>query len=154
MKKKLATVLLLAASLAVHAAEQVLDFKLVTKRIDGTVVEPKNIDGQNTGLIRAFGVASFSNGKTAVKEFVHGWDFNKGSGPLFGYSTYTFEDGSAVTVKYTGNMTPGKPMRGDYTILSGTGAYAGATGVGYFQSAQHKFPDGALYTGQLTIRTP
>lgn len=153
MKKSLLALLLAATSIFSHAAEQVLDFTLVTKRIEGTVQEPKNVEGQNVGLIKAFGVASFANGKTAVKEFVHGWDFNKGTGPFFGYSTYTFEDGSAITVKYTGNMAPGKPMRGDYTILSGTGAYAGATGTGYFQAAAHKFSDGAFYTGQLTVRT-
>ena len=55
----------------------------------------------------------------------------KGSGPLRGYSTYTFDDGSSITASFTGEVTEGL-SHGLYTILSGTGAYANATGAGSF----------------------
>lgn len=156
MKKQyIASVILTAVtSLSAIAADKTLDFRLITKRLEGTQTVAKNVEGQSSGLFKIFGVAYFSTGQIAVKEFVHSQDFIKGSGPFSGYSTYTFEDGASLTVKYTGNLIPGKPMHGDYVVLSGTGIYEGATGTGYFESAPHKYPDGAYYVGQLKIHTP
>jgi hypothetical protein len=78
----------------------------------------------------------------------------KGLGPIKGYSTYTFEDGSSITASYTGEFkaTGG---HGDYTILSGTGLYDKATGTGSFDSVPTKWKDGAvLLNGQFHIKTP
>ena len=65
----------------------------------------------------------------------------KGSGSYYGYSTYTFEDGS---------IKDGK-SKGEYTILSGTGAYANATGTGTIESAPNPFKDKGVNLLDITL---
>src|SRR6516164_5461227 len=83
------------------------------------------------------------------KEFVNSYDLLKGSGSYYGYSTYTFEDGS-ITARYTGSIKDGK-SKGEYTILSGTGAYANATGTGTIESAPNPFKDKGVNLLDITL---
>ena len=140
--------LIVAASSAV-AGEKVLEFKLVTKPIDVKVVEAANVEGQTIATGKFFGVAVFKDGRIGVKEFVGSSDMLKGSGSFFGYSTYTFEDGS-ITARYTGSSKDGKAT-GEYTILSGTGAYANATGTGTIESAPNPFKDKGVNLLDITL---
>jgi hypothetical protein len=144
-------ILAVAASTAV-AGERVLEFKLVTKPIDLKVIEAANVEGQAVVAGKFFGVAVFNDGRIGVKEFVNTSDLLKGSGPFFGYSTYTFEEGS-ITARYTGSAKDGKST-GEYTILSGTGAYANATGTGTIESAPNPFKGVNLLNIKLVVKTP
>ena len=133
----LSAALAAAAASNALAGEQALEFKLVTKPIDYKVTEAANIEGQTVASGRLFGVAVFKDGRIGVKEFVNSADLLKGAGPFYGYSTYTFEDGS-ITARYAGSVKDGR-SKGEYTILSGTGTYANATGTGSIESVPNPF---------------
>jgi hypothetical protein len=145
---------LFAAPARAHAGEQHLEFKLVVHPIDVKVVEAPNIPGQVFRVGTSFGVAYFSDGRIAVKDYIFAADLLKGAGSLRGYSTYTFQDGSSLTASYTGEFKA-TGVHGTYTILSGTGTYANATGTGSFDSVATKFTAGAtLYDGKFDVKTP
>jgi hypothetical protein len=144
---------LLAASTFAFAGEQVLEFKLVTKLLDPKVVQAANIDGQTMSTGNAFGVAFFKDGRVAAKDFIVSSDLRKGSGPIRGYSTYTFENGSSITASFTGEFKEGR-AHGVYTIVSGTGSYANATGTGSFDGIPAGFKGANLYDGKFDIKTP
>jgi hypothetical protein len=136
------------------AGEHNLEFKLITKALDPRVVEPPNVPGQTVILNKMMGTAYFKDGRVATKDFVFSADFNKGSGPFYGYSTYQFEDGSTLTARYAGTAVAGQPLHGEYTVISGTGLYASATGSGSFDATPHKLTGASLYNGKFRILTP
>jgi hypothetical protein len=108
----------LLAPVGTIASEQHLDFEFVVHPIDVKVVEAPNIASQTRSAGKYFGVAFFSDGRIAVKDYIGAKDSLKGSGSFRGYSTYTFEDGSSITASYTGAGT-----HGTYTILSGNAIF-------------------------------
>jgi hypothetical protein len=136
------------------AAEHNLEFKLVVAPVEVKTFEVSNVEGQNVSLMKMNGVAFFKDGRVASKNFVFNVDYNKGSGPFFGYSTYQFEDGSSITARFAGTQRPGQPTHGEYTVLSGTGVYAGAKGTGTFDAVPHKLTGANLLNGKFSITTP
>jgi hypothetical protein len=127
----LASAVTLLAPAVTLASEQHLDFKFVVHPLDVKVVEAPNIAGQTLSAGKWFGVAVFSDGRIAVKDYIGAEDSLKGSGSFRGYSTYTFEDGSSITASYTGAGTHG-------TYL-----------------APAKFPEGSyLLNGKFDVKTP
>ena len=146
---------LIASSSFALAGEQTLEFKLVVKSLDPLVLQAANVEGQTMTATKAFGVAFFKDGRVAVKDFIGSSETRNGSGPMRGFSTYTFEDGSSITASYVGEYKDGK-AHGDYTILSGTGTYANATGTGSFDSPSvpAKFKGAGLLDGKFVIKTP
>ena len=149
-----ATVATAALGPTVRAAEQQLEFKLVTMPVEVKNYEVANFEGQNVVLLKARGVAYLKDGRIASKEFVHSGDIGKGSGPFFGYSTYTFEDGSTLSARYAGTQRAGQPVHGDYTVVGGTGIFAGAKGTGSFDAVPHKLKGASLFDGRFAITTP
>ena len=156
-KIRLVALALAATSLLaqqVGAAEHNLDFKLVVMPVEVKSVDISNVEGQNVSLMKMTGVAYFKDGRVASKNFVFNVDYNKGSGPFFGYSTYQFEDGSSITARFAGTQRAGQPIHGEYTVLSGTGVYSGAKGTGTFDAAPHKLTGANLLNGKFSITTP
>jgi len=148
-----ATALLVTSTIA-FAGEQVLQFKLVTMLVNPTtILEAAKFEGQTMIASKAIGVAYFKDGRVASKDFIITLDLRNGSGPYKGYSTYTFEDGSSITASFTGERKAGE-SHGIYTIVSGTGTYANATGTGSFDSVPAKFKDATLYDGKFDVKTP
>lgn len=159
MNKSLRTTVTIAALAAcawqpAAAADQSLEFKLVTRALEVKALDAKNIDGQSIGVAKAHGVAYFKDGRIASKDFVSSWDYSKGAGSILGYSTYTFEDGSTITARFTGSRRASGEVQGQYTVLSGTGAFAGAQGTGTFESVAAKLPDATLYNGKFKLAMP
>jgi hypothetical protein len=142
-----------ATSSIAFAGEQKLEFKLVIKLLDPTIVEAANIDGQKMMTSKAFGVAFFKDGRVAAKDFIVSSETRNGSGPVRGYSTYTFDDGSSITASFVGEYKDGRAT-GKYTILSGTGTYEKATGTGTFDNVPAGFKGANLYNGTFDVKTP
>jgi hypothetical protein len=153
LSRILAVTALVATSTIAFAGEQVLEFKLATRLVNPTVLEAAYIEGQTMMASKAVGVAYFKDGRVASKDFIVTLDLRNGSGPYKGYSTYTFEDGSSITASFTGERKGGE-SHGIYTIVSGTGIYANATGTGSFDSVPTKFKDWILYNGKFDVKTP
>jgi hypothetical protein len=139
---------------SVIASEHNLEFRLIVKPIDAKTFEAPNIEGQTIFVMKAHGVAYFKDGRVASKEFIFSSDQNKGAGPFYGYSTYQFEDGSTIVARFAGTDRPGQMTHGDYTVLSGTGVYAGAKGTGSFDAVKHQLKGANLLNGKFTITTP
>lgn len=150
----LALAALCGASASAGAGEQVLAYTLVTRAMDVKTEKVAAVDGLAVSAGRYAGTAIFEDGRIANKEFTFSYDFRKGAGPFYGYSTYTFVDGSALVLRFEGVLEPGKPLLGRYTVLSGSGAYAGATGTGYFEKVDDPWENANLFRGSLQIRTP
>ena len=145
---------LFAPPVAALAGEQTLEFKLVTKAIDAKAVQAPNIERRTLIAGNFFGVAYFKDGRVAVKDFIGAADLLKGMGSFRGYSTYTFEDGATLVLSYVAESKE-TGLHGDYTVISGTGAYSNATGTGVFDSVPTKWKDDAtLFNVKIDVKTP
>lgn len=81
------------------------------------------------------------DGQPVGVEMLGNVSYVKGSGPIFGFVTYTFADGSTLGVQMQGAATAS--ANGDETtfaatlgVLGGTGRYASATGSGMFSGSR------------------
>ncbi len=81
------------------------------------------------------------DGQPVGVELLGNVSYVKGSGPIFGFVTFTFADGSTLGVQFQGAATD--TSNGDETrfaatlgVLGGTGKYASATGTGIFTGSR------------------
>ena len=145
-----ATIAVCVAAGSVAAEEQTLKFKLVTKQISSSVMEVVNVEGRTVGAGQYAGVALFEDGRIAYKDFVNIADGDKNEGSYSGYSTYTFRNGDSLTLKFTGEWGQ-KRNGGDYVVLSGTGAFKGASGTGSFDALKEPWAGASLFEGKFTL---
>jgi hypothetical protein len=146
MKTLVSAIALLAGSnIAAMAADHTLKFKLVTFYI-----------GEKDGESHMVGVSVSPDGTIGTKDF---YDKPGENGASTGHSTYYFPDGSLVanySAASTGTKTGGHIV-GNYQIVSGSGAYEGATGGGSIDGDRgDKSPlkGAGLYNIELDVKTP
>lgn len=149
----IATASLLASAGVAAAEEQTLQFRLVTQQV-GQPTDLPAIGGHELMAGRYMGVAVFADGRIAHKRFVGIEDVAGDAGTFKGYSTYTFQNGDSLTLAYTGKWD-GEGLLGEYRMISGTGAYEGATGTGSFTMQEEPWDEAYLYEGtiKLTLAT-
>ena len=68
--------------------------------------------------------------------------------------SYTFDVGSTLTMSWTAEANPNQVMHGDYKIISGTGAYAGATGKGTFDRVPSQLKNVSVFNVKVAVKTP
>lgn len=134
---------------SVAAQEETLKGRLITRMISATFVDAPGVEGRSVGAGQYAGIAVFEDGRLADKQFVLNMDDRGAEGSYGGYSTYTFQNGDTLTLKFTGGWGP-DGEGGDYEVLSGTGAYKGATGAGRFDAVEAPWEKANLY--DLTIK--
>ena len=140
-----AIALLVGSNIAAMAADHTLKFKLVTFYI-----------GEKDGESHMVGATISPDGTIGTKDF---YDKLGADGASTGRSTYNFPDGSLVanySITSTGTQTGGH-MVGKYQIVSGSGAYQGATGGGSIDGDwgdKSPLKGAGLYNIELDVKTP
>ncbi len=132
------------------AEEETLTFRLVTRQLTGEFFDAANVEGHAVGAGHYAGVAIFEDGRVGYKDFVLHVDNRGPEGSFGGYSTYTFQNGDSLTLKFTGGWGA-DGEGGDYEVLSGTGAYEGATGSGRFDAVEEPWEGANLYDVTLNV---
>lgn len=131
------------------AAEETLKFRLITRIISSNFIDTP-VEGRRVGSMQSAGVAVFEDGRLADKQFALIMDNGGAVGTYSGYSIYTFQNGDTLTLKFTGGW--GADSNGaDYEVLSGTGAYEGATGTGRIDAAKEPWEKANLWDVTLNI---
>lgn len=138
---------------AADAEDLTLGFRLVVHTIEATVFEAPGLEGHVIGVDNAKGTAVFDDGRLADKTYVSGIDLDKGVGSGFGYSVYSFLDGSSITASFEATINEDGVV-GVYTVLGGTGKYDGATGTGSFQTAGTSWENAGLLDGEFNLVLP
>ena len=150
---RLSAAALILVSGSALGEEQTLKFRLITTEVDGASFEAPGEAGHELSTWRSVGVAVFEDGRIAYKSFVVTIDSAGETGNYSGYSTYTFENGDALTLSFTGGWGE-NGEGGDYEVISGTGAFEGATGTGRFDGVDDPWEDAYLSEGSFTLNLP
>ena len=151
--RTIALATLLGAAPVADAAEVTLNFRLVTTDTNCTVLPVTNGGGRTVAARDAVGVAVFEDGRLALKRFVYTEDATQTEGDAHGYSTYTFENGDSFTASFDAHWGA-EGLQGTYQVLSGTGAYEGATGTGSFGITTFPWEGANRYDGAFTLEVP
>lgn len=134
----------------VAAEEEALKFRLITRTVNSTFVDAPDAEGRKLGVSQNAGVAIFEDGRIADKQFVFTMDNRGAEGDYAGYSTYTFRTGDSLTLSFEGGWGP-DGAGGDYKVLSGTGAYEGASGRGRFDPVKEPWKNASLWDVKIKV---
>ena len=138
---------------SVEAREQTMKFRLVTTPVSSSFDDVPNTEGHKMGVAKYVGVAVFEDGRIAFKDFVLTMERVGKEGNYIGYSTYTFQNGDSLNLKFTGAYSP-KGNGGDYEVLSGTGAFEGASGTGRFDMGKDPWKAAYYWDGSFKLELP
>jgi hypothetical protein len=114
-------------------ADETLKYRSVYHITAAQAQDVGDVDGHTMSLVRAFGLASFSDGSVATDYFVSTTDYVKGSGPFLNYGGLAFNDGSVLWYKTNGAVVAEGTKtsnKGTITIFGGKGRFEGAKGDG------------------------
>ncbi|MCZ0960162.1 hypothetical protein [Paracoccus benzoatiresistens] len=153
---KIALAILTVGFLSPNAAlaeEQILRFKLVITMTSDAKMELPSITEQSVTANEAVGVAYFEDGRIAFKQFALATVGGEKDGNWMGLSTYTFENGDALNLKFNGSWSP-EGSQVEYTLLSGGGAFEGATGTGELTGIGTSWKEALLFEGSFTLQVP
>ncbi len=135
---------------SVEAKEQTMKFRLVTTLVSSSFDDVPNWEGHSVGVAKYAGVAVFEDGRIAFKDFVLTMERAENEGTYSGYSTYTFQNGDSLMLKFKGVYTP-NGNGGDYEVLSGTGAFEGASGTGRFDRSKAPWKHAYYWDGSFKL---
>lgn len=135
-------------------ADQVtMPFRLVTQTASETRLDATADPGRSISVSKDVGTAVFADGRIAHKSFITLGNDGSDVGEFNGYSTYVFENGDRLNLKFGGGWSSER-VGGDYEVLSGTGAFEGATGSGTFDAAGADWDGAMLWNGQFILDMP
>jgi len=112
-------------------------------------MEVGDVPGHIVGVFQSGGLGFFTkgpiSGQTAVRTGTGYFDYVKGMGTSRNYITYTFQDGSTLSVIATGTVTPvdgGKraTYKGETEWIGGTGKFEGMKGKGTYKGERFGSP--------------
>jgi hypothetical protein len=134
----------LAGIFAIPAkADETLKFRVVQYIATAQNQQIGDVPNHIQGLIRYPGIASFPDGSTAKTLTFNAADGIAGpggGGTVTGYENIIFSDGSELWWKYIGTWKADSKgvisLGGTFTVTSGKGRYAGATGDGTYEGMQ------------------
>jgi hypothetical protein len=109
MKKLLMVTAALCAIPASAFADEALKVRSVYHVTSVQSQDVGDIDAHTMSLVRASGLASFSDGAVATDNFTTTTDYVKGSGPFLLHGIITFSDGSALAA-WRRNFRKGLPV--------------------------------------------
>lgn len=137
-----------------HAQDESLKCRLLSKAISDTNY---TLPGEN-GSISAFrdtGICVTEQGKLFDKNFVAvntaKSDFSEGQ--YKGFSSYTDEEGNTLLLEFTGAWGTGGNI-GEYTVLSGSGKYQGASGTGTIKGMDSPWESTSWFEIEINLVLP
>lgn len=142
--------MLIALTGVTSAEEQTLKFRVIMTKMDGSAFPVAGLEKRVLGAEKFAGFAVFDDGRIAYKTVVLTSDATGDAGKYTGFSTYEFHNGDVLVVGFDGAATS-KGSGGDYKVVSGKGAYAGATGTGNFRAVANPWKDADMYEGSITV---
>ena len=136
---------------SVSAEEQKLKFRVVMTEVGGSMNDIAAFKGHAMGAQKFAGAAVFEDGRIAYKSVVALMDIADEKVNYSGYSTYMFQNGDVLVVKFTGGGSVDS-NGGDYEVVSGEGSYKGATGTGRFDSVKNPWEDADMFEGTISVK--
>jgi hypothetical protein len=123
----------LALGTTLAQADETLKFKGTQHAVSVTSQPVPDVDGHLMTLVTFSGLIILPDGSVGQQAATVTTDYIKGSGTFTNYTTFAFDDGSALFVKINGTAKAGEKttnFSGPLQVIGGKGKYAGATGDG------------------------